>query len=220
MAQAGAISAPDDVFYLQLDEVLGWVDGTCASTAFSQLVAVRREEFAAYRDEDDPAERFLTLGPVHRFNSFRGEPVEPVSDVDGLFRGTACYPGIVTAPVRVVHSPNSGVLLDGEILVAARTDPGWVPLFPSVSGLLVERGSLLSHSAVVAREMGLPTVVGLRGITSLLADGERVRLDGGAGTVERLDAQAPVEATESAAETAPETPSDPVADAAPASLDG
>jgi pyruvate,water dikinase len=204
------------VFYLQLDEVLGWVDGTCASTSFRQLVAVRREEFDRYREEDDPAERFLTLGPVHRFNSFRGEPVDVVSDVDGLYRGTGCYPGIVTAPVRVVHHPNSGVLLDGEILAAARTDPGWVPLFPSVSGLLVERGSLLSHSAVVAREMGLPTVVGLRGITTLLTDGERVRLDGGAGTVERLDGASPAdEVAESAVEDTPVAPVEAVDDAAP-----
>ena len=190
MAAAGVLESHRDVFYLQLDEVLGWVDGTCASSAFKELVAVRQKEFDGYREGDEPAERFLTLGPVHRFNSFRGDPVEVVSDNDGLFRGTACYPGIVTAPVRIVHSPNSGIMLNGEILVAARTDPGWVPLFPSVSGLLVERGSLLSHSAVVAREMGLPTVVGLRGITTLLTDGERVRLDGDAGTVERLDGPA------------------------------
>ena len=61
-----------------------------------------------------------------------------------------------------------------------------MPLFPSISGLLVERGSLLSHSAVVAREMGIPTIVGLRGITDMLEDGERIEMNGQTGTVRRL----------------------------------
>ena len=88
--------------------------------------------------------------------------------------------------VVIRHDPGDGLSLGGQILAAPRTDPGWVPLFPSISGLLVERGSLLSHSAVVAREMGIPTIVGLRGITDMLEEGERIRMDGRAGTVERL----------------------------------
>jgi pyruvate,water dikinase len=71
--------------------------------------------------------------------------------------------------------------LDGEILVAERTDPGWVPLYPSVSGLLIERGSILSHSAIVAREMGIPTIVGITGLVGTL------KMDGGAGTVRVQD---------------------------------
>ena len=65
--------------------------------------------------------------------------------------------------MRVARSAADAEGLDGEILVTARTDPGWAPLYPSCSGLLIERGSLLSHSAVVARELGLPTVVGIPG---------------------------------------------------------
>ncbi|MFA6342869.1 MAG: PEP-utilizing enzyme, partial [Fibrobacteraceae bacterium] len=75
----------------------------------------------------------------------------------------------------------------GEILVTLRTDPGWIPLYPSVSGLLVERGGLLSHSAIVAREMGLPTIVGIQGITQRLRSGMRIRMDGEKGTVTILD---------------------------------
>ena len=76
--------------------------------------------------------------------------------------------------------------LAGEILVAERTDPGWVPLFPAASGLLVERGSVLSHSAIVAREMGLPTIVGIAGLTAAVADGAEIEMDGAAGTVRIL----------------------------------
>ena len=69
----------------------------------------------------------------------------------------------MTGPVKVLRAPSEDARLDGEILVAERTDPGWVPLYPSVSGLLIERGSILSHSAIVAREMGIPTIVGILG---------------------------------------------------------
>jgi pyruvate,water dikinase len=78
----------------------------------------------------------------------------------------------------------------GEIIVAERTDPGWVMIFPSASGLLVERGSLLSHSAIVARELGLPTIVSLDGLTHWLADGQWVEMDGATGVVTRIAPQA------------------------------
>ena len=93
---------------------------------------------------------------------------------------------MVRAPVRIVRDPRSAGALKGHILVAERTDPGWVLLFPAVEGLLVQRGSLLSHSAIVAREMGLPCVVGLAGLLDTLRDGEEVEMDGTTGVVRRL----------------------------------
>ncbi len=83
----------------------------------------------------------------------------------------------------VISDPRDDVRLEGEILVAERTDPGWVPLYPAVSGLLIERGSILSHSAVVAREMGIPTIVGITGLIATLESGQHVTMDGSAGTV-------------------------------------
>jgi len=71
--------------------------------------------------------------------------------------------------------------------VAERTDPGWVPLFAAAGGLLVERGSLLSHSAIVAREMGIPAIVAIPGLMDRLVDGELVEMDGGTGIVRRLN---------------------------------
>ena len=77
--------------------------------------------------------------------------------------------------------------LNGEILVTERTDPGWVPLYPACSGLLIERGSLLSHSAVVARELGLPTIVGVRGgLVAKLKSGMRIRMDAARGEIKIL----------------------------------
>ena len=101
-------------------------------------------------------------------------------------RGLGCCPGVVRGRVRVVIEPRGVALEPGEILVAERTDPGWVMLFPAAAGLLVERGSLLSHSAIVARELGLPAVVSVAGLTNWLRTGDEVEFDGGSGIIRRL----------------------------------
>jgi pyruvate,water dikinase len=88
--------------------------------------------------------------------------------------------------VRVITDPRNAILKSGSILVAERTDPGWILLFPLAAGLLVERGSLLSHSAIVAREMGIPAIVSIPGVTRWLSDDDWVELDGGAGVVRRI----------------------------------
>ncbi len=185
MTEAGAIDDVEDVFYLTVPEALGWVRGTCASAAFRSTVAVRRAEFDGYRRGPAPADRFRTYGAVHAANPFTA-PARAAPASDGVLRGTGCCPGVVEAEVAVLADPHGGAALQGQILAAFRTDPGWVPLYPSVSGLLVERGSLLSHSAVVAREIGLPTIIGIPGLTTALRTGDRVRMDGAAGTVEHV----------------------------------
>lgn len=186
MAAAGAIAHPDDIFYLHIEEVWGWIDGSAVSVELREIIELRKAEFEGYAAAPALPERFHTFGPVHRNNRFLGEIKTAEIDEDGLIRGTPCFPGVVTETVVIRHDPGEGLSLGGQILAAPRTDPGWVPLFPSISGLLVERGSLLSHSAVVAREMGIPTIVGLRGITDMLEDGERIEMNGQTGTVRRL----------------------------------
>ena len=94
---------------------------------------------------------------------------------------------MVEGRVRRVEDPHHEPPLEGDILVTYRTDPGWVPLFPQAAGILVERGSLLSHSAVVAREMGIPTIVGIEGLMDRLKTGDLIRMDAGAGSVEILE---------------------------------
>ena len=86
----------------------------------------------------------------------------------------------------MITNPHAASLPAGSILVAERTDPGWIMLFPMAAGLIVERGSLLSHSAIVSREMGIPSVVAVPGVTQWLRDGDLVELDGGKGIVRRL----------------------------------
>jgi len=178
------IDTPEDVFYLGLEELWDFVKGTALTTDLRGLVALRKAEWERYRADVPPDERFETFGMAYHRNRFKGRAVAVETHADGLLHGTACSPGRLTGKVRVLRSPDGDLRLSGEILVAERTDPGWVPLYPSISGLIIERGSILSHSAIVAREMGIPTIVGIRGITLLLKDGDTVTMDGGAGTVE------------------------------------
>jgi pyruvate,water dikinase len=104
-------------------------------------------------------------------------------------RGIASSPGVVRGRIRRIVDPANAAIQPGEILVAERTDPGWVLLFPAAAGLLVEHGSLLSHSAIVARELRIPAIVSIDGLMAWLRDGDRVEFDGGTGWVERLEAR-------------------------------
>jgi len=176
---------PRDVFYLELDEVLGFVEGWATTADLKGLAEVRKAEFERYRSAPAPADRFETRGLIHRGHAFGAETtVEPITGE--AMRGLGCCPGVVRGPVCLVRDPKNAAVRPGDIIVAEHTDPGWVMIFPSASGLLVERGNLLSHSAIVARELGLPTIVSLPGVTRWLADGEWVQMNGSTGSVTRV----------------------------------
>ncbi len=188
LAGRDILAAPRDVFYLAMDDLFGLHRGTLTAYDLQGLVALRRQAYAAFADAE-PEKRFTTRGPVYWDNDFVHREAAPdiPPDADYDLRGLPCYPGIVEGVVKVVHASSDNLELNGEILVTPRTDPGWVPLYPSVSGLLVERGSLLSHSAIVAREMGLPAIVSVPGLIATLKSGQRIRMDGGAGTITILE---------------------------------
>jgi pyruvate,water dikinase len=183
LAKRGALDDARDVFHLTIDELLGYAEGTSASRDLRGLAAVRRAESARYAAAPAPPNRFAT----------RDLPVAPLtasfmSDEDDTVRtGTPCCAGVVRARVRVVRDPR-GTLRRGEILVAERTDPSWVVLFPAAAAILVERGSQLSHAAIVSREMSIPSIVAIRGLTAWLHDGDLVELDGATGVVRRIEA--------------------------------
>lgn len=179
------LDSPRDVFYLELDEVLGFVEARVTTVDLKGLVTLRKSEYARWRDLPAPADRFETRGIVYRGHTFRIEQAAAVPDSDSL-KGLGCCAGIVRGPVRIVREPLDAGVQPGEIIVAERTDPGWVMVFPSASGLLVERGSLLSHSAIVARELGLPTIVSLPGVMAWLHDGDWIEMDGANGVVSKV----------------------------------
>lgn len=187
----GLLDSPRDVFYLEAEEVWGLVEGTATCGDLLGLVALRRAEFDHFRELPAPPDRLETRGFVRPGpEGFTAPPgSESDSGATGESRqGLACCPGVVRGPARVIRDPRGASLAPGSILVAERTDPGWILLFPAASGVLVERGSLLSHSAIVAREMRIPCVVSVPGITTWLQDGDIVEMDGSTGQVRRLSA--------------------------------
>ena len=190
LASRGRIAATRDVFYLTRAELFAAFEGG-ATSDLRTLTAERRAQFESWARESAPPDRFETRGAPGAWGPewvLGAEAARTSAGVDsGELRGTGCCPGMVKAPVRVVRDPRTARDLNGAILVAERTDPGWTLLFPAVRGLLVQRGSLLSHSAIVAREMGLPCVVGIAGLLDVLRDGEVVEMDGTSGVVRRLD---------------------------------
>lgn len=187
--EAGALAGERDVFYLQVEEVMGFVEGRAMTGDLKPLVALRRAEFAQYTSEPAPPARFETRGPVYLSGLLRtADPLPVPEDTAVERRGVGCCPGVRRGPVRVVHDPSAAALEPGTIVVAERTDPGWILVFPSAAGLIVERGSLLSHSAIVARELGMPAIVSMAGATTWLKDGDWVEMDGRTGLVRKVAA--------------------------------
>ncbi len=188
----GWLGDPRDVFYLTVEEVLGTVYGTTASGDLAALVAQRRAEAGQAEHLTAPAMRFTTRGMVAAGNALdavEGEEAGPAPEEHApgeSVKGQGCCPGVVRGRVRRVLDPANAHLEKGEILVAERSDPGWVVLFPAATGLLFEHGHALCHAAIVAREMGLPTVVALAGLTRWLNDGDWVEMDGRLGTVRKI----------------------------------
>jgi pyruvate,water dikinase len=190
-ATEGALDDSRDVFYLTVEEALGWVSATTASADIRSIARAREAEFARYESLPAPADRFETRGAVHVGHEYLAPAREHITadsagDEDAR-QGTGCFPGTVRGVVRVVRDPRDATLAPGEILVAERTDPGWIVLFPGALGLLVERGSLLSHSAIVARELRIPAVVSIPGLTRWLESGDVVEFDGRTGLVRRVE---------------------------------
>ncbi|HET7275039.1 MAG TPA: PEP/pyruvate-binding domain-containing protein [Longimicrobiaceae bacterium] len=182
------VDNPRDIFYLTVQEVFDYVHGTSTMSNLRALIALRREEWNRHEQESAPPDRFESIGPVELGHWQIPTPADPADGPgEGILRGLGCCPGLVRAPVRIVRDPRDAGNLKGHILVAERTDPGWTLLFPTAEGLLVERGSLLSHSAIVAREVGLPCVVAIPALLSTLQDGDIVEMDGTTGVVRRLD---------------------------------
>jgi rifampicin phosphotransferase len=176
----GILDQAEDIFYLEMDEIWSYIKGTCTCPNFRALAALRHQEFESYR-RHDPADHLETSGEVYFGNSFARD--NGAAESGEVLNGLGCCRGIVEKPVRIVLRPAADLKLQGEIMVARQTDPGWIFLFPSVSGLIIEKGSMLSHSAIVAREMGIPAVVGVAGATTMLRDGDLVRLDGAGGEI-------------------------------------
>jgi pyruvate,water dikinase len=185
--EVGLLDEPRDIFHLEVGEVLAYAEGRSTVTDLRSLTALRKREFRAYDEGPAPHDRFETRGPVYYGHDYR-RAEDSGTHAGHEIRGIGCSPGIVRGRVRIVTDPTTTAIDHGTILVAEHTDPGWVLVFPCARGILVERGSLLSHAAIVARELGIPAVVSIPGITRWLHDDDWVEMDGSTGTVRRISA--------------------------------
>ncbi len=184
------IDKKEDIFYLSFEELKGTFEGTNSIINLRQIIELRKKEYESYKDIE-PAPRFMTRGPVYWNNTHvdRAEesPIDLTSLLPNQMKGTPCSPGEVIGIAKIILGPDDDMVLNGEILITDRTDPGWIPLYPSLSALLVERGGLLSHSAIVAREMGLPTIVGIKGLTKKIKSGMKLKVNGETGLIEIME---------------------------------
>ncbi len=184
LAAAGTIERADDLMFLRLAELLDLPRGTGTpegAAATRALIAARRAAYAA--EARRPRVPALLAADGRAFYS----GFSAAADAEGALTGSPVSPGTVEGVVRVVFDPAAAGLQHGEILVCPGTDPAWTPLFLAAGGLVTEVGGMMTHGSVVAREYGIPAVVGVHEATTRLRTGQRIRLDGSAGTILLLD---------------------------------
>jgi len=180
----GPLDNARDIFYLTKEEIFSYIEGTAVTQDIKALVVLRQKAFQHYQQLGPLSERFATYGVPYDGNDFFS--IDRVEMPEGDLKGIGCSPGRVTGRVRVVADPAEVSSLNGDILVTTSTDPGWVTLFPGASGIIVERGSLLSHSAIVSREMGKPCIVGVTGLLKSLKTGDEIEMDGSTGLIRTI----------------------------------
>ncbi|MEZ5144213.1 MAG: rifamycin-inactivating phosphotransferase [Acidimicrobiales bacterium] len=174
LVEAGVLGDREDIFFLAFDEL---DDVVRTGTADERLIRDRREAFASHRALTPP--RVMTSDGEIVVGSYRRHDVPT-----GALAGLAVSSGTVEGRARVVLDMAAADLGPGDILVTTSTDPSWSPLFVSIAGLVTEVGGLMTHGAVIAREYGLPAVVGVQDATQVIRDGQQIRLDGTHGWVE------------------------------------
>jgi phosphohistidine swiveling domain-containing protein len=179
LVQEGQIELRDDIHYLTLDEVFGAIRGTSVTHDAKALVAIRKSEYAQYATESLPARLETTNLP----GTYQ-PPQQLAREACALqVRGIGCSSGVVEGRAVIVTDPNTAEVPDDAVLIADSTDPGWIFLMTRCRGIVAERGSILSHTAIIGRELGIPTVVGAEGAQALIPHGAHVRMDGSTGVV-------------------------------------
>ncbi|KAF6630910.1 phosphoenolpyruvate synthase [Paenibacillus sp. EKM208P] len=176
LVQVGVIHEKEDIYYLTFEELYEVVR---TNTLDYQIISKRKEEYKLYEKLTPP--RVITSDGEIIAGEYKRENL-PAEAIVGLPVST----GVIEGRARVILNMEDADLEDGDILVTAFTDPSWTPLFVSIKGLVTEVGGLMTHGAVIAREYGLPAVVGVENATKLIKDGQRIRVHGTEGYIEIL----------------------------------
>ncbi|MCA1182016.1 phosphoenolpyruvate synthase [Bacillus licheniformis] len=175
----GILNCEEDVFYFTLEELIALLENRGIGD-IPELLADRKRQHTSNQKLTSP--RVMTSEGEIITGKLRNE-----KSPEGALTGTPVSAGIIEGTARVAKSPEDAKLNQGDILVAPYTDPGWTPLFTSAVGLITEVGGMMTHGSVVAREYGIPAVVGIDKATEIIEDGAYIRVDGTNGFVQILD---------------------------------
>jgi len=176
LVQANVLHEKEDIYYLAFEELQ---EAIRTNKLDYQVIDKRKDEYILYEKLTPP--RVITSDGEIIAGKYKRENL-PTKAIIGL----AVSSGIIEGRARVILNMEDADLEDGDILVTSFTDPSWTPLFVSIKGLVTEVGGLMTHGAVIAREYGLPAVVGVENVTKLIKDGQRIRVNGTDGYVEIL----------------------------------
>lgn len=180
----GVLTQPDDLMFLHVKELQALAAGYAID--WKALVAERRALYTREKLRNQIPRVLLSDGRAF-YEGIRTAQ----SERDGMITGSPVSPGLVEGTVHVVLDPHNAQLAPGEILVCPGTDPAWTPLFLAAGGLVMEVGGLMTHGSVVAREYGIPAVVGVHEATQRLKTGQRIRVDGSSGEIVVLTGSEP-----------------------------
>ncbi|MFD5088031.1 PEP/pyruvate-binding domain-containing protein, partial [Kitasatospora sp. NPDC058406] len=185
LARTGVLDDRLDVADLTVEEVIGAFDGTGTVSDLRALAALRRADRLRWTESEQRPSLLGVPGnlPLVRALPYAAPVLGDDARDDRVLRGIGSSGGVVRGRATVVLDPGAGTDVDGRILVARETDPGWLFLMMSAKGLVVERGTLLSHTAITGRLLGVPTVVAVPEATRAIPDGAWIEIDGSAGTV-------------------------------------
>ncbi len=181
-SQAGLIEKPGDIFFITWEEIFAYTEGRGISTDFKSLVSIRRIEYLKRKALPPLKQQFTTYGGIS--DLLESDMIDkPYNPNQKSFQGTGCQAGMIRGKVKVLLSADQNLDIKDAVLCARRTDPGWTPLFLGAKAVIVEQGTLLSHSAIIARELGIPTIINVPHITQILKDGDCVEIDGQSGRI-------------------------------------
>ncbi len=182
--ERGIIDDKTDVFYLSIDDVFAAFQGTKEPR---KAILRQKARYLIYCDL--PAYGRLIFQD-RAFSNEKTAELLDMTEFDGIINelgGTPSSPGLVRGEVKLVYNAAAASDIKGKILVTKSTDPGWVYLMLQAGGIVAERGSVLSHTAIISRELGLPSVVGVKNATAILSDGDLIEVDGTSGRIRILE---------------------------------
>lgn len=176
LALEGSIQNERDIFYLELDEIIRYIKGSSSMHNLKDLIKMRKNQYTEYENSDIDG-LFSTKG-----SPYLSIPKKIDKQSQNIF-GKACSPGIVKGKVTILKEFKLPKKEEYEIVVAKNTDPGWTPLFGLCKGLIIEQGGILSHAAIVSRELNLPCVISATNALSKLKNGQVVTINGSDGSI-------------------------------------